>query len=105
MTCRRVKLVVFVPDTHLDIVTSVIKEHCGRIGNYTGCMFLTPGIAKFTPVDGANPTIGSIDREESVPETRIETTCYECELSTIISSIREVHPYEEPGIESYNLRE
>lgn len=105
MSNKKVKLIVFVPNTHLDNIVEVIKTHCGVLGNYKGCMFLIPGIARFTPIDGAIPSIGQVNIEEIVNETRVETTCTVDILQDVIAEIRKVHPYETPGIETYDLRD
>lgn len=92
------------PDSHLENVLDVLSTRCGHIGNYTGCMFITTGEARFTPGEGSHPTVGTIGRTEVVQESRVETTCLQDELADVVAAIRKAHPYEEPGIEAYDMR-
>src|ERR1035438_10389930 len=53
-----VKLVVFVPQDHLDQVRLALLAHAEELGAYHGCSFAAPGEGTFTPLDGAHPYIG-----------------------------------------------
>ena len=76
MKTESVKIVVFVPETHTDIVREVMgKAGAGKIGNYTSCSFSTKGIGRFKPEQGASPHIGEVGKSEKVVEERIETVC------------------------------
>jgi len=69
---KNVKIVVFVPETHADIVREAMgRAGAGVIGNYTFCSFSTKGIGRFKPEEGAHPNIGEAGKFESVPEERI----------------------------------
>jgi len=104
MKSKIVKIVVFVPETHTDIVRDVIgKAGAGKIGNYTYCSFSSKGIGRFKPEQGANPHIGSVGKPEEVSEERIETVCSREKLQAIIKAIKEVHPYEEVALDVYPL--
>jgi hypothetical protein len=60
-----VKIVVFVPETHADIVRKAMREAgAGVIGDYKHCTFSVKGIGRFIPLDTANPTIGESGRLE-----------------------------------------
>src|SRR3989344_4652570 len=73
---NKVKIVVFVPASHTDIVREAMgKAGAGKIGNYTNCSFSSKGIGRFKPEAGANPTIGEVGKLESVEEERIEMMC------------------------------
>jgi hypothetical protein len=99
-----VKLAVFVPETHADIVREALgKANAGTIGDYTYCSFSTKGIFRFIPLDTAHPAIGEIGKLEMVKEERIETVCYKDELDTIIKAVNQVHPYEEVAYDVYPL--
>ena len=41
----------------------------------------------FTPVDGANPTIGSLNQQEFVEEVKLEVVCSEEVLSDVLRSL------------------
>jgi len=99
-----VKLVVFAPLTHADIVRKAIGEAgAGIIGDYKHCSFSVRGTGRFIPLEGAHPFIGEIEKLEEVEEERIETVCYKKDLNKIIKAIRAVHPYEEIALDVYPL--
>ena len=99
-----VKLVVYVPETHADIVRKAMGEAgAGIVGDYKFCSFSIKGIQRFIPLDTAHPAIGSIGTLEEVVEERIETVCYKEDLDKIIAAVKKVHPYEEVAIDVYPL--
>jgi len=98
------KIVVFVPESHTDIVREAMgKAGAGKIGNYTFCSFSSKGIGRFKPEEGAHPAIGKVGKIESVEEERIEVVCEEEKLKEIIEEIKRVHPYEEVALDIYPL--
>jgi len=104
MNSKNIKLVVFVPETHTDIVREAMdKAGAGKIGNYSYCTFSTKGIGRFKPEAGANPLIGEVGKLEEVAEERIETVCEREKLEVVLSAIRKVHPYEEVAFDIYPL--
>lgn len=104
MKSQNVKIVVFVPETHTDVVREAMgKAGAGKIGNYDFCTFSSKGFGRFKPTQGANPHIGSIGKLETVPEERIETVCARERLEDVIKAIKEVHPYEEVAMDVYPL--
>lgn len=99
-----VKLVVFVPETHADVVRKAMGEAgAGQVGHYGFCSFSAKGIGRFLPLEGAKPAIGKIGKLEEVVEERIETVCFKKDLDKIISAIKKVHPYEEIALDVYPL--
>jgi hypothetical protein len=101
---KNVKIVIFVPETHTDIVREAMgKAGAGKIGNYTHCTFSTKGIGRFKPEQGANPHIGEVGKLEEVVEERIETVCEREKLNTVINAIKSVHPYDEIAYDIYPL--
>lgn len=104
MILNIVKLVVFVPETHTNIVREAMgKAGAGKIGNYSYCTFSTKGIGRFIPEGGANPHIGQVGKLEEVIEERIETVVERTKLQDVIKAIKEVHPYEEVALDVYPL--
>lgn len=102
----RVKIVVFVPESHADAVRTALGDAgAGKIGNYRNCSFSSKGVGRFKPESGANPTIGSVGSFESVPEERIEVVCERSLLKTAIEAMKKVHPYEEVAYDIYPLEE
>lgn len=99
-----VKLVVFVPETHANMVRKAMGEAgAGIVGDYKFGSFSVKGMGRFIPMKGAHPTIGEIGKLEEVAEERIETVCYKKDLEKIIRAIKEVHPYEEVALDVYPL--
>lgn len=99
-----VKIVVFVPETHADIVRKAMGDAgAGTIGDYKYCSFSTKGTGRFFPLETARPAIGKIGKLEEVQEERIETVCYKKDLDKIIKAIKRVHPYEEVALDVYPL--
>lgn len=101
---NKVKIVVFVPLTHTDIVREVIgKAGGGKIGDYSFCSFSSKGIGRFKPEAGANPAIGEVGKIECVEEERIEFVCDREILDDVIEVIKKVHPYEEIALDVYPI--
>lgn len=99
------KLTVFVP---LDDVDQVLKAchqaGAGQVGDdYQDVSYSVEGQGKFTPVEGANPTIGSLGQAEIVKEKRIEMLVKDKDISAVVEAIKESHPYEEPVYDIYKL--
>jgi hypothetical protein len=104
MNSKNVKIVVFVPETHTDIVREAMgKAGAGKIGNYTYCTFSSKGVGRFKPEQGANPHIGEVGKFEEVVEERIETVCPREKLQEVIKAIKKVHPYDEVALDVYPL--
>ena len=101
-----IKLVVFVPETHTDVVREAMgKAGAGLIGNYAFCSFSSKGAGRFKPLARANPAIGRVGEVEAVEEERIEVVCLRERLPEVISAIKKVHPYEEVVLDVYPLEE
>jgi len=96
-----VKIVVFVPESHADVVREVMgKAGAGKIGNYSFCSFSSKGMGRFLPGKGAHPKIGKVGELESVQEERIEAVCERANLKKVIVAIKSTHPYEEVAMRS-----
>jgi dinuclear metal center YbgI/SA1388 family protein len=90
------KLVTFVPtDKTEDVLSALHEAGAGQIGNYKNCSFKVEGIGTFLPNDEANPAIGSVGKQESVSENRIEVIFPNHLESGVIRQLKKVHPYEE----------
>lgn len=98
------KLVVYVPQTHLEQVRiAIANAGGGKVGNYDNCMFITSGIGTYRPLKGSKPHQGEIGSLERLGEARIETTVAAEKANEIMAAVRKVHPYEEPVIDIYRL--
>jgi len=103
---KNVKVVVFVPETHTNIVREAMgSAGAGKIGNYSFCSFSTKGIGRFKPETGANPHIGKIGKFEKVVEERIEMICPRGKIKAVIAEMKRVHPYEEIAFDIYSLED
>lgn len=106
MNTTNVKLVIFVPLTHADIVRNVLGESgAGKIGNYDFCSFSTKGTGRFRGNEISNPAIGTKGQYESVEEEKIEVVVPRNILKNVIEKVREVHPYEEMAFDVYALED
>ncbi len=104
MKSNNVKIVVFVPLTHCDIVRKAIgNADGGIIGNYSYCSFSSKGIGRFKPNENARPHIGKADKLEEVEEEKIEFICSRKTAKKVIDAIKKVHPYEEIALDIYPL--
>jgi hypothetical protein len=98
------KLVVFVPESHLEIVKiALFDAGAGAIGNYDHCCWQVLGQGQFRPLAGSKPFIGIHERLEVVPEYRVEMICAEQYIAPTITALRAAHPYEEPAFELCRL--
>lgn len=94
----QVKLVVFVPESHLAVVRdAVCAKGAGVIGAYTHCTFSSAGTGTFVPGESADPYSGGKLRLNEEPERRFEAVVPEVRLDTVLEALRRVHPYEEPA--------
>lgn len=106
MNSSRVKLVVFVPISHADILRIALGEAgAGKIGNYDFCSFSSRGIGRFRGNEDSNPSIGEPCIYEAVEEERIEVVVERALLETVIATMKEAHPYEEVAFDVYPLED
>lgn len=98
-----VKLVVFVPEEHLERVRLALLPLAEILGAYRDCSFAAAGEGTFTPLEGANPFIGSVGELERVREQRLELLFDRTSLARVIKTLVGVHPYEEPAFDVYPL--
>lgn len=94
------KLVVFVPKENAEALKSALFAiGCGVQGNYDSCGYTLQGQGQFRPLEGANPHIGEENRLEYVEEERIEMIYPTGLQRTVVQTIYEHHPYEEPAFD------
>ncbi len=102
-TAELVKLVVFLPVTHLDQMRSALFPFVARQGNYRDCTFATEGTGTFTPLEGAEPFSGAVGHFSKVPEERLELLINATEVARAVKALLAAHPYEEPAFDLYPL--
>jgi dinuclear metal center YbgI/SA1388 family protein len=94
------KLVVFVPASHVDAVSeAMFSAGAGRIGAYSACSFRSIGTGTFFGEAGASPVVGVAGRLETVDEVRVETVVPVARAADVVRAMRAVHPYEEPAFD------
>ena len=97
---NRVKIIVTIPIENVEEVRNAICEAgAGIIGNYTHCSMFSNCIGTFKPNDKAIPFNGENNKMEFVEEEKLEVVCDVINVKSVISKLREVHPYEEPAID------
>jgi hypothetical protein len=98
------KIVVFIPLQNADELTfAMASSGAGIIGNYSVCSFRTKGTGTFRGEKNSKPAAGRKGKFEQVEEIKLEMLCSLQDLAEVTRSVYEVHPYEEPAIEVYEL--
>lgn len=91
-----VKLVVFVPRTHLEAVReAVCLAGAGHVGNYDSCTFGSAGEGTFRGLEGTQPFLGKPGVLEKAQEVRLETVFPRGLLQPVLRALFQAHPYEE----------
>jgi len=99
------KLIVYSPlGAIADVNAAAFSAGAGNIGNYEECAFETKGVGSFKAKLGANPAIGKIGELEKHEEIKVEYLVSSHTLSTVLSAIKKVHPYEEVAHEIVALK-
>ena len=98
------KLTVFVPTEAADALRQALAAAgAGRVGDYEATSFTLTGEGRFRPLEGANPTVGSVGRPEVTTEARVEVVLPRHRRSAVVAAMLEVHPYEEPAYDVVEL--
>ena len=97
---KKVKIIVMVPRDHSqELRDAICTEGAGNIGNYSYCTTSTKSVGTFKASTNTNPYIGKKEKLEIVEEEKLEVVCNIDIVKKVLKKIREVHPYEEPGID------
>ncbi len=100
-----VKLVTFVPVAQSDIVREALfSAGAGVIGNYDSCSYNSDGYGTFRAGQESTPFVGEINKLHTENEVRIEVILPEYKLNTVLKTLLEVHPYEEPAYDIIALK-
>ena len=98
------QLITYVPIANVNQVKEALyNAGAGKIGNYDSCGYLIEGKGNFRPLNGSNPTIGTIGKIEEVAEIRIEVVVPQHAESAILKALFASHPYEEIAYSLYTL--
>jgi hypothetical protein len=94
------KLVVFIPETHLEAVKEALfAAGAGRQGNYDCCCWQVRGEGQFRPLEGSRPFTGTQGAVTRVAEYRVEMLCPAERREAVTAALRRAHPYEEPAFD------
>lgn len=95
---EQVKLITFVPESHLDQVRAAVCDAgAGIIGDYTYCTYSGPGQGTFVPGQGTDPFLGEKRALNIEDERRFETLVLRARLGAVLKAMHAAHPYEEPA--------
>lgn len=105
-TLPQVKIAVFVPEAQADKVRKAMHASgAGMVGDcYKECSYTTHGVGRFTPTNGAKPSIGTIEHAEQVAEDKLEMICCESQIDDVVAAMKAAHPYEVPAYEVWPLQ-
>lgn len=96
------KVAVFCPENSAeDIYRAMSEAGAGEIGNYKGAAYFSSGIGRFTPLEGASPAIGIVNKLEKVKEVKVEMIVEKEKLSAVLTAMLKAHPYEEPAYDIF----
>ena len=98
------KLSFFVPESHVEEVKAALfAQGAGKIGEYDCCAWQVLGTGQFKPLPGSQPFIGVTEKITRLEEYKVEMVCDEQLIKQIVTTLLQVHPYEEPAYEVYPI--
>lgn len=98
------KIETFIPAENLDeLRVALLNVDAGHIGNYRGCITITPVTGMWYSDEGSNPTIGTPLEWSKEEELKIEVNTTDENVAETVKAIYKVHPYEEPVINIIKL--
>ncbi|MGB3542546.1 Nif3-like dinuclear metal center hexameric protein [Rubrivirga sp.] len=99
------KVVVFAPAAAANAIREALTASgAGQIAEYDACSFTSTGTGRFRPSEDANPALGTAGDLEAVDEVRIEAVVPTWSTSRTLRAVRKAHPYEEPAIDVYDIK-
>lgn len=101
---QAVKIVTFVPPSHLEAVRNALASAgAGIIGSYQVCSFFAAGHGTFLGDAASRPVVGRPGHLENVPELRLEMVCSKDALPLAMETLHRFHPYQTPAVDIYEL--
>ncbi|MAU35975.1 MAG: Nif3-like dinuclear metal center hexameric protein [Flavobacteriales bacterium] len=98
------QLVVYCPTSDVDkLRNQLFQAGAGDIGNYDECSFSSVGKGTFRSDERCNPHVGLIGERNTVEEEKIEVVFTKDKENSIISAMKNTHPYEEVAYQIYSL--
>ncbi|MGK9476758.1 Nif3-like dinuclear metal center hexameric protein [Melioribacter sp. OK-6-Me] len=102
---NRLKIVVFVPEESVDLLSEKLFEAGGGIiDEYSRCSFRLKGEGTFQGSENSNPVVGKKGIFEKATEIRLELIVDSWHLPRILEAIERYHPYETPAYDIYPLK-
>ena len=106
LTYRYLKLEIFIPESHLEILKKTLRDcDAGHIGRYASCLSVSRVTSTWRPLAGTHPFLGKEREISEEPEIKAEVTIRAEQLKEVLKAVRRVHPYEEPVINVVPLLE
>jgi dinuclear metal center YbgI/SA1388 family protein len=101
---RLLKLVTYVPETHLEKVReAVFTAGAGVINNYDLCGFTVTGSGSFRGGENTKPFTGEKGKLHFEQEVRFETILFSHLKEKVLKALLDSHPYEEVAYDIYSL--
>lgn len=98
------QLAVYCPVSDTEKVKEALfQAGAGDIGNYDECSFSAKGEGTFRANEGCDPHIGNIGERHTEKEEKIEVIFLKYKENTIISTLKQAHPYEQVAYQIYIL--
>lgn len=100
MEFNNFKVETFIPEEYLKDLRRNLND-IGALtigGNYDNCMSVSKVIGSWRPLNGANPFEGEVGEICEAEECKVEFCCKKEVLKKVIETIKKVHPYEVPVI-------
>ena len=94
------KIGVNVPPEYLDALMDAISGAVEPFyPKYERAFMYWPVKGTWMPMEGADPFDGEIGKVSVADEIRLEFAVKEKDVETVVRTIRDIHPYEEPAID------
>ena len=101
---KRYKVVTYLPkDQSEQIIASLQTKEINRLGCCSNCMSMCEVTSFWTSLDNAKPFLGEAGKSSKEIEVRLEFAVTEKELHSAVKAIKDVHPYEEPEIDVFEV--
>ncbi|MGB0917541.1 MAG: Nif3-like dinuclear metal center hexameric protein [Flavobacteriales bacterium] len=101
---RLKKVVTYAPTKNAEEVRhAMFNAGAGAIGNYDQCSFNTDGNGTFRGNEETSPHVGEIGKLHTEPEVKIEVIVPDFRVSSVLSAMRNAHPYEEVAFDIYPM--
>lgn len=99
MDFHYLKLEIFIPETHLDLLKKSLREvDAGHLGDYDSCISYSKVTGTWRPLENTHPYIGELGKISEEPEIKVEVNIRSENLQETLAAIKKIHPFEQPLI-------